>query len=212
MRTAALVASLFFAAVVFGQAPASWPKDVPVPAKLKPYTPATVVQRIAITDGRASHRWYRLDQHDHFANAPTLFNPNSKAPWQVSGGMEGLSGWKSIKLTNVSKESVAVRSVGIPISGAGQDLPGFRWSYPDGALFADLLVNNDGRAFELRVREKVAGKWVSTIAFEDDAAAPKGYKGAGRCATCHDKAGDSQQYGIMIRGNDGCFSFLPPIK
>lgn len=210
MRLGSLLGCVLFAATAFGQVPPpGWPKEVPLPARLKVYTPTSLVQRIAVTDNAPSHRWYRLDQHDHFANSPTLFNPNMKAPWRVSGGMEGFAGWKSIKMTNVTKDKVAVRQEGIPIAGAGRLLPGFRWTFPDGALFADLLVNDSGKPFELRVREKIDGKWSSLIAFEDAAESPKGYRGAARCATCHDKAGDSAQYGILIRGGDSVFSFNP---
>jgi len=185
-----------------------WPPAVPGDG-LKPYTPTRISQRIAVTDGRPSHQWYDLNRDDVFQNAPTMFNPNRQTPWRVSGGMEGMHGWKSLKLTNVAKSDVKVWRENLPIAGAGRNLPGFRWQFPEGATFADLLVNDKDEPFELRMRTKKDGKWRAQVVYENAAAAPHGYLGAAKCASCHDHAGSSKQYGIMVRGDDTVFSFNP---
>jgi hypothetical protein len=53
--------------------------------------------------------------------------------------------------------------------------------------FVDLLTYQ-GKPFELRVREKINGKWEADIYYKDYAARPAGYVGAGiLCAKCHDE-------------------------
>ena len=208
MRSISIITAILFAAAAWAQdsPPPGWPHSVPL-SGLKQYAPTRFSQYIVVRDGLPYHAWHEINRNDPSVNVRML-NPNSQSPWKVSGGMESLHGWKSLKLAKI-QGTVNVWNQDIPIARAGRALPGIRWSFPDGTVFADLLTGPDGRPFELRMRTKIKGKWRSTIEFEDASAAPKGYHGAGRCATCHEKAGDSQQYGIMIRGNDQCFSFLP---
>lgn len=216
MRSLVICAALFGSSLLFADTSAvtaphpSWPHDVVAPVGLKLYPPAQFGQYIVVRNGSPYHEWHHIRAQDPATNVADRSNPNSKAPYHVSGGMDGLHGWKSIKLSNVAKKDVAVRTVNIPIAGAGRRLPGVRWTFPDGAVFADLLTNDAGKPFELRTRTKENGKWKSVIAFADASAAPAGYKGAGKaCNVCHRDAGDSQKYGMMIRGDDTVFSFAP---
>lgn len=207
MRLGSLFASLLFAAVVFGQ-PAGWPKEVPLPARLKEYKPTRLGQYLVIRNDRPFHRWHDIGHDDPSVNV-RVANPNRLDPWAVSGGMSGLTGYKSVKMTNVVPSQVKTWAENLQVAGTSQLLPGWRWAYPDRTIFADLLVNDAGKPFELRVREKIGGKWSSSIAFEDAAEAPRGYRGAGRCSVCHDKAGASENYGLALRGGDSVFSFNP---
>jgi len=126
-----------------------WPKNVSSDG-MRFYRPTQHSQRIAITDERPSLRWYHLTQHDHFGNAPTMFNPNTVKPeWAAPGGLYGVRGWTSYTAAYLP-EDPKVWKQPLPIANGGM-IPGYKWSYPVGSTFAGLLVR-DGRAFELRIR------------------------------------------------------------
>lgn len=206
MRLGSLLVSLVLVAV---DQPSEWPKDVPVPHGLKAYTPTQWGQYLVIRNDRPYHAWHDIRALDPAVNVAVRTNPNQLPPWNASGGMSGLKGWRSIKMTNATPDKVKTWKENLKVAGTSQLLPGWRWSFPDGTIFTDLLVNDAGKPFELRVREKTNGKWTSMVAFEDAAEAPKGYKAAGNCRSCHDKAGSSEQYGLAVRGGDGVFTFNP---
>lgn len=211
MRLGSLLALFCFAAAVCGQIvpPPGWPKDVPFPHGLKIYKPAQFGQYLVIRHDQPFHAWHDIKALDPSVNIPVRTNPNQLPPWNASGGLSGFKGWRSIKMTTVDPSQVKTWKQNLQVAGTSQLLPGWRWSFPNGTLFADLLVNDAGKPFELRIREKIDGKWASMIAFEDAAEAPRGYKGAGKCNSCHESAGSFQQYGLGIRGNDGVFSYSP---
>lgn len=184
-----------------------WPKDVDMPAGMVAYVPTRKSQRLTITNDVDTNLIYDKDQDDHFSNAPTVINPNRQTPWAVPGGLDGATGWESV---------IAVAMPGQPTvyntrveAGARHPLPKLRWTFPEGTVFADLLVK-DGKPFELRTRRKVDGQWVSRVEYRDRDAAPVNYHGAGKaCIECHQHAGSQLQYGIGLRGDDGCFSWAP---
>lgn len=187
-----------------------WPKDVPMPEGLKFYWQTKLSQRIAVTNERPSNDWYHEDRDDVFANAPTSFNPNKHDPrWVAPGGLVGLHGWESFTAT-IMPSTPRTWSQPVPIANGGTIPGAILWEYPAGTTFSDLLVS-DGKPFELRYREKgTDGQWESYVAWKDASARPDGYVGAGKkCATCHDLSGNSEQYGITIRGKDTVFSYLP---
>ena len=191
------------------QALSVWPKDMPVPDGLRFYWQTKLSQRIAVTNERPTNDWYHEDRDDVFANAPTSFNPNKHDPrWAAPGGLHGVQNWQSITST-IIPSSVKVWVQPVPIANGGTIDGGKMWEFPVGTSFADLLVS-DGKPFELRYREKFADGWQSYVAWKDVSARPDGYVGAQKkCATCHDLAGGSEQYGITIRGKDTVFSYLP---
>ena len=184
------------------------PKNVSLP-DLRFYRRTNHSQRIAVTNDMPTIQWYRLDQHDHWGNAPTSFNPNTTKPhWAAPGGLANVDGWES-HVAAYLPESPMVWKQPLPIANGGM-IPGYVWSYPVGTMFADLLTH-EGKVFELRIREKNANGWDSYVAYKDTSNAPNGYHGAGkRCVECHASGpGSSEQYGIVLRGCDTVFSFSP---
>lgn len=173
---------------------------------LKWYDKAKYVQVISISDGQDSNELYRLDQDWNLTNSYRP-NPNRLFPWAVSGGMENLTGWRS-RAAVLIPGKVRVRLERVE-AGARRLLPMYRWSFPDGTVFADVLSNGD-KVFEVRTRKKVDGEWKSRVAWRDLDAAPQGFHGAGKsCASCHEHAGAQQGYGIRVRGSDETFSWTP---
>ena len=91
------------------------------------------------------------------------------------------------------------------------------WEFPDDTVFADMLTY-DGKAFEVRTRTKINGKWDYRTAWVSEES-PAEYKGAPfKCIVCHQHAGGGQRvnhqgqptggiYGIRTRGADQTFSF-----
>jgi hypothetical protein len=192
---------------------AIWPGNVDIPQSIRFYRPTSFTQRLAITNGQDTNHVYRLDQDDVWGNSPPALNPNRLFPWAAPGGLHEVSGWGSrvgIAIPDGKKIQIWRERVEVPLSS--RPLPKVRWSYPDGTVLADVLFTREA-VFELRLREKVQGKWKSTVPFRDLDAAPKGYTGPGkRCAECHDQAGSQLQYGISLRGSDGAFSPAPLVE
>jgi hypothetical protein len=173
---------------------------------MKFYQKARYVQRIAITNGRDSNNLFRIDQDDVGLNFHAV-NPNRIFPWAVSGGMHNMSGWKSSTAVHLpSYPKVFTEYVE---AGASRRLPKTGWSFPDGTVFADVLSTDRG-VFEIRTRSKLDGNWRNKVAYRNPELAPHGYSGAGKaCNECHDHAGSSKQYGVLIRGADETFSWAP---
>jgi hypothetical protein len=224
MRVVSVLAVLLLAAVAPAQGPwlskqeqaitkAIWPANVDMPRSIRFYRPTNYTQRLAITNGQDTNQVYTLDQDDVWTNAPPALNPNRLFPWSTAGGLHEVGGWGSrvgIALPEGKKIQVWRERVDVPLSS--RPLPKLRWSFPDGTILADLLFTSEA-VFELRLREKVQGKWKSSVPFRDLHAAPKGYTGPGkRCAECHDQAGTQLQYGIGLRGSDGAFSPSPLVE
>lgn len=171
------------------------------------YDKAKYGQRIAITNGQDSNKLYRIDQDDHWSGSPSSPNPNRLFPWAVSGGMDKMTGWRS-RAAVLIPGKVRVWQERVE-AGASRLLPMYRWSFPDGTVFADVLSSGD-KVFEVRTRTKVNGEWKNRVAWHDAGASPKDFHGAGKaCASCHEHAGAQQGYGIRIRGSDETFSWTP---
>lgn len=185
-----------------------WPKAIPSDGFVF-YKQTEHSQRIAITSETPTNQWYHFTQDDNWGNAPPSLNPNRRdRRWVAPGGLYGVDGWQSFTAAHIPGE-VRTWTQPLPIANGGIIPGGKRWAFPDGTVFADLLTK-DGEPFELRMREKSGGRWDSFVAWSDRSQAPAGYHGAGRkCAECHDGAGSSEQYGILVRGCDTVFSFNP---
>lgn len=127
--------------------------------------------------------------------------------WRTSGGMEGISNWRSDKYRLVPTK---VKEFVGPIDHVGIMLRGVRREYPDGTRFDDVLSNTEtGKVFEHRSRQKSGGKWENSVLYRDRSERPAGYGGLGQsCISCHKDAGKpTAGYGsALIPGDDTVFS------
>lgn len=199
-------------AVPVAPAPAKLPAASPEPAVYAPdlpkhavrYIPARYTQSIAVTNGR--------DTID-----PVLIAHLPDTRWHQSGGMLGLTGWRSEKYRAIApgwNPGEAVWNLPVKNSfGSIQYNRGLARTYPVGTRFDDVLVNAvTGRVFEHRVREKVtADRWDSQVVHRDPAQFPKGYSGLKvACASCHNDAGRGNYAVGLNPGADTVFSDALP--
>lgn len=126
--------------------------------------------------------------------------------FRVSGGMEGLTGWRSTKyrLFPAPPMDGVAR---IALAG-GVKLPGLVRTYPDGSQFHDVLTNADGKVFEHRRRVLEGDRWTNAVLFRDSDAAPEGYHELGlkACAACHRNPGSGEVGKPLIAGGSQVFS------
>lgn len=175
-----------------------WPKAVPF-GNLKFYDLPRRYQRLyTMNNGRFLGRDI-TDLEDH------------SALLALSGGMERLHGWKSVKgldipgKVRVWEELTDVR--------AFASVPRWRWSFPNGTVAADVLFF-DGKIFEVRTQRKTDEGWKTKV-YKDLAKAPEGYVGAGKaCPSCHDQAGaitdvPGRIYRHVVWGDDNRMSWRP---
>ena len=130
------------------------------------------------------------------------------AKWRVSGGMEGIEGFRSDLYKNAVEPIDRMELLPVTnSSGFIQHEQGHKRAWPDGAKFLDVL-SAGGNVFEVRKREKIKGRWKSFVMFEDEKARPIGYKSITfSCNDCHSRAGEAS-YGLgAIPGADGVISF-----
>lgn len=171
-----------------------WNSPIPLPAGMKRYTPSTVTQRIAVTNSR-----------DTIQQAPIR---DLESKWHGSGGMVGLTGWKSEKFKNQTVSVSRIADISV-LNGLGyfQNNRGIVRTYPDGTRFDDVLSNDQGDVFEHRTREKQDGRWKSQILFSNESARPKGYTGLSvACSSCHNQAGTGGYATGLIPGGDTVLS------
>jgi hypothetical protein len=184
-----------------------WPKTVPFPARLHFYTRSGYSQRLTITNGLDHHVWMPVSQDDGISSER---NPNRKFPWATSGGTDDLPDFKSHVGVSFPKDAEVEIYTERVEAGARRLLPMYKWNWPKGSIFIDMLTHKN-QVFEIRRREKLGDEdWVSKIVFQDADKAPKDFKGAGQsCLSCHGKTGSQDGYGIRIRGGDTVFSLTP---
>lgn len=184
-----------------------WPADVEMPEGLQEYQPFMYSQRLVENNNLPLNHWQHIHRDFPFANGPAERNPNLRE-WAAPGGLQGLTGWQSIKAAYVPTQPYVFTTMVRP-PNAGISIRKTGWQFPAGTVFAELLLH-DGKVFELRTARKQAEGWLRRIEHQDMSHAPVGYKGPGKaCASCHDRAGASEQYGITVRGDDGVFSWAP---
>lgn len=203
----ATIAFLFFAqtdetylldALPPSEPPALWPWQVSFPAGLQTYQRARYTQSIATRNDRPAI--------DSVPRTRTL------EKWQVSGGMEGLTGWKSTTYALIPKAHTQWTGYIQVKNSFGYFQPelGYLREFPNGTLFVDLL-SHEGKVFELRAAEKQGGQWRRYVAFKDESARPAGYYGLKvTCASCHSKAGQGDYAAPLNPGGDTVFSY--PLK
>lgn len=142
--------------------PADWPAGVPWTEGMRQYAKARHSQRIVILNGADDNRWQHVDADDHFANAPTVVNPNRQFPWRHPGGLdrcEGASNKTYVYHPPGTAPTLETRYVAI--EKAERPLPRHLWWHPDGTVLADQLFNAAGECFEVRMRKKIDGRWAN---------------------------------------------------
>lgn len=175
--------------------PERWPSSLPFPSEMKPYKRGKYTQSIYTTSGFTRH----------FIDPVPRFRLLAK--WRQSGGMEGVSDFRSDLYRYFPSEPEAwIGDIQVWNGSNYQTNRGWKVLFPDGSKFMDVLSSR-GTVFEVRQREKKEGKWTSLVAYEDVAARPKGYTGLTvSCNSCHSEAG-SGSYGVgLIPGGDGVLS------
>lgn len=182
----------------------AWPKSLAFPASLKFYSLPARYQRLYTMNNGAFKGRDIVDLHDQ------------SAAMAHSGGMEGITGWRSVKglaipgdkRISVWEEDTDVRAFAL--------VPRWRWSFPSGTVAFDVLLNDAGKPFEIRTAEKTDdGEWAMRVAFRDKDQSPKGYAGINRsCRDCHSQPGavmdvPGQIYRHVMWGSDQRFSWRP---
>lgn len=135
-----------------------------------------------------------------------------KVKWQVPGGMEGLTGWKS----SLYKATQSERwTGGIPVKnsfGNYQTESGWKRTYKDGDEFLDVLTNTDtNKVFEVRKAVKIDGSFQRFTIYRDKEQRPVDYAGPHTldCRNCHNASDGpgSGDYGVaMTSGAETVFS------
>lgn len=126
--------------------------------------------------------------------------------WNTPGGLIGVSGWSSrlYRTKGTKAREFLIRQ------DPGDSSSTVTWdrSYPDGTAFADVLRNDKGKIFEIRLAEKLDGVWDRYVAYRNRDARPHGYAPPGRemCVACHRKAGRSEYGEAANPGGDDVFS------
>jgi len=118
----------------------------------------------------------------------------------------GLKGWTSTGAVSIPDGKHVRYWVERIEAGASRPLPKISWRFPDGTVFTDIL-SHAGKVFEVRQLTRTAKGWIAATPYKVEGG-PPGYHGPGKkCSECHDRAGGWEQYGSLIRGSDGIFSF-----
>jgi hypothetical protein len=126
--------------------------------------------------------------------------------WLVPGGLDGVRGWKSTLYRSRDRNAPVVLAPVEP--GVFGTAITYQRPYRNDVDFADILRNDAGKIFEIRVAEKRDGKWDRYVAYRNKAAQPVGYVvlRSKDCQSCHEKAGSAEYAGAAIPGSDTIFS------
>ena len=172
-----------------------WPVGLAFLNDLEPYTTAQRVQK-------SGRRWSGVIWSEP--------RDGSELKWRVPGGMDGADGWSSVLYRSQLQKAKVALDYAAP---SKNDTITWHRTYPDGAIFADVLRNRDGLIFEVRVAEKQGGRWDRYVAYRKESYAPSGYRRLSRqqCADCHEKAGNAEYGGLAIPGGDTILSDPIPI-
>ena len=206
-----LFASTANAQITLEKMPEAWLSYLP--EGFVPYEQAQYSQRLSILNERDHNVLV------HWSTNDTLFrrvNPNRLDPYAVPGGL-------TVRHHNAGQFSsrAAILFPNRPLrvftekvnANAERLLPKKSWTFPKETVVADVLMNDKGEPFEIRMLEGGTNhaQWFPKIWFSDLSKAPPGYKPpkVGECMNCHRDAGKQGVYGTGIRGSDGIFSFTP---
>lgn len=184
---------------------ALWPKGVERPPTLTAYKMRPAYQPQMIMSG---NRWLGFWPTTHGDS------PNRNERWGQPGGLFNIDRreWRNITFVSFPKNAkVDLWTESTPVEGTSDLLPKLTWEFPNGTAFYELLVNANGKAFELRQRRKDDGKWHSSVLFKSRLHAPVGYVGVkAACNSCHNsEVGRATGYGVGVRGSDTVISWYP---
>jgi hypothetical protein len=181
---------------------AMWPKSIPIPHGLAFYRPTRWVQQSAVTD-------YPQKGLVDVLTIGSIPRPR-REPYNVPGGLAHIprSEWRAFPAATRGMW-VEHFSETVPFSGAyGGKLRRINRQFSGGAFF-DLLVNRDGKAFELRAIEyDDDGNAEAMVVFKDASARPAGYERVktSACLACHADAGAVRYSSGNAPGGGGNFS------
>lgn len=179
-----------------------WPASVEKPKGLAPFVRARFTQRLAKTSSDGGRTF------------PSTITPADRSrldpQWHQSGGMQGLTGWRSDVYRFVPQEPhTRMDAVGVVNQfGYVQHELGWVRDYPNGTRFDDVLSNTaTGKVFEHRTAQKKNGAWTRRVIFSDETQRPAGYSGlAVTCSSCHDQAGTGGYATALVPGGDTILS------
>lgn len=176
-----------------------WPKEFEFPAGFERYKPAEYTQSI-----------FTLNSSPTIQSVPR----RSLLPkWHQPGGLEGVprTRWSSETYKKTPGPAVAVQTR-LPVKnsfGFYQQELGWTRQYPEGSQFMDVLSNRDtGQVFEIRLRTKEGGKWISEVDYRNRAHRPLGYRpvSVSECNGCHQEAGTGGYAVGLVPGSDTVLS------
>jgi len=126
--------------------------------------------------------------------------------WIVPGHLDGVEGWSSrlYRKRGIKATEFLIRQD----PNDGDSAVTWGRSYPDGAEFVDVLRNEKGILFEVRVASKQDGSWERYVAYRVREEVPTGYvkPRSADCRSCHSQAGRSEYAGAAIPGSDTVIS------
>lgn len=173
-----------------------WAPNVEWFVGLEKYAPAKNTQSLSRV-GSFSYR---------DSNIAIVSRMHLKAKWQVPGGMEGVSGWRSDLYRYVPNRKQYIGMVAVFNGNNDQFEQGHKREYADGTQFHDVL-SYKGKVFEHRVAEKRGGQWERFVAYKDTSARPLGYFGLRQsCISCHSEAGTGGYASGLVPGGDTILS------
>lgn len=205
-----LLATLLFATTAHGQwlpdqatDRALWERTgVPLEG-MQFYRVPRVSQRLSIIDSVHVNGIYAADYKGPMIDTP---NPNGKQLWREPGGLHWApkDQWRNATAAFFPSPVEVYRTSTKVLNSFGyqQDNSVVRWRFPDGTVFADLLIaRRDGGEvpFEVRIRRKLNGKWDSEAYRPfDESNAPAGtIKKRFKSAGIHD-AVDALEFDALV--------------
>ena len=172
-----------------------WSPGIEKPSGLVRYKRAQYTQEIATTNGRP--------------RITPVHRLNLESRWHQSGGMDGITGWRSDVYRLIEAEPYQARLPVLNSFGFFQNELGWTRVYPPNARFDDVLSNTEtGKVFEHRTATKAKGVWTRRVIYSDETQRPADYTGLTvTCASCHDSFPGSGGYAsALVMGADGVFS------
>ena len=128
-----------------------------------------------------------------------------ESKWSVPGHLDGVQGWSSTLYRTRGRPFVGlIRQDASDMNSAIT----FNRDYPDGTVFSDVLRNENGRVFAVRMSEKSDGRWTRFTAYRNKLVEPHGYVPPKnkQCAECHNQAGRSEYGAGAVPGGDTILS------
>ena len=157
-------------------------------------------------------------------------DPNSHAPWRVTGGADNVANLRARKFLYVPEgQKIAWWTVTKPTAAGRSEAATVVWAFPPGTVLGETLADADG-VFEIRVRIRQETDWQRIVlhsrevdgktrweADNTPSRTPQGLVRPSSCVQCHDDVGVDQSllkgtlagWAGKVRGSDGIFSWHP---